>query len=97
MFLLDQVSDACRFSGLLLESLVKPSKYARHLLPFCRWDTSHHPLGMGIQRLVQLLIARLACWRQRDANSPSVGVHQCFSQQAFLDARLHATTEPPLI
>src|SRR6266700_8177411 len=89
--------DGCCFCGLRLEGLVKPRKCMCHLLTFCRWDTSHHPFSMGIERLVQLLRARLACWRQRDPNSASVGVPQRFGQQAFLDERLHGTTEPALI
>ncbi len=97
MFLLDPVSDVCYFCGLRFEGLVQQRKCVCHLLPFCRWDKSHHPFSMGIERLVQLLRARLACWRQRDPNSASVGVPQRFGQQALLDERLHGTTEPALI
>jgi len=35
-----QHRNACRFCGLRLESLIKPSKCACHLLTFCQWDTS---------------------------------------------------------
>ena len=58
MFLLTRW-DACCFCGLRLEGLVQQRKCVCHLFPF----------SMGIERLVELLKARLACWRQGDPNS----------------------------